>query len=143
MENKNEQELKEDQERLIKIALDLYKNHKSTINFVEELEDYTKFDIFEILSPTDDAFYRLLDTIFNTEEMKVLFHKDMKEHERTRYFFISCELLQQIYADTSEKFAEVQIMRRLFQFSQKTRSENEMRLDEYGPAGFSEITINN
>ena len=141
MENKNEQKLKEDQERLIKIALDLYKNHKSANNFIEEIEDYTKFDIFEILSPTDDAFYRLLNTIFDTEEMKVLFHQDMKEHERTSYFFVACALLQKIYDDIKqESFAEIQILKRLFQFSKKTRSASEMNLDEYGPAGFSKIT---
>ena len=39
-----------------------------------------------------------------------------------------------------ESFAEIQILKRLFQFSKKTRSASEMNLDEYGPAGFSKIT---
>ena len=39
-----------------------------------------------------------------------------------------------------ESFAEIQILKRLFQFSKKTRSENEMNLDEHGPSGYSKIT---
>jgi len=60
----------------------------------------------------------------------------MTKEERTSYFYIAVELLEQIYHDMNqEKFAEVEMLKRLFQFSKKTRSLEDMILDDHAPFG--------
>ena len=124
------------QKELIELALNFNRKLESIKNAISELEDHAEnFDRTDDEIKIDQNLFKLLETLFDCKSMQVLFHDDMTKAERVSYFFVAVELLEQIYRDLDqEPFAEVEMLKRLFQFSKKTGNDwKDLLLDEHSP----------
>ena len=136
--NDKAEQMKE-QKELIELALKFKTRNNSIKNAVSELEDYAEnYDRTEDEINCDNNEFAILETLFDCKSMQVLFHKDMSKAERVSYFHVACELLRVIFDDMNDealvqKINDEQILKRLFQFSKKTRSAKDMTEDCHAP----------